>query len=169
MYLLILAMPQLDEFQEQSFLLDPCLEALVSPLLNKLRAESRRPGARLASKRLSRLARLVYFVTKVRGAKTVGAACSSVRTAAHADLPAPSPLLPARGCRPRSSRPPPLAQCFRPFVRAGERDLGVALLPPSLAQRVHPPALLALPARDGHVFRHRGDRLKLACPERAGG
>ncbi|GAA5998840.1 Cin1p [Rhodotorula paludigena] len=61
----------LDEFQEQSFLLDPCLEALVSPLLNKLRAEARRPGARLASKRLSRLARLVYFVTKVRGAKTV--------------------------------------------------------------------------------------------------
>ncbi|GJN94382.1 hypothetical protein Rhopal_007462-T1 [Rhodotorula paludigena] len=32
----------LDEFQEQSFLLDPCLEALVSPLLIKLRAEALR-------------------------------------------------------------------------------------------------------------------------------
>ncbi|BGP51780.1 hypothetical protein JCM10450v2_007736 [Rhodotorula kratochvilovae] len=61
----------LDEYQEQSYLLDPSLEALVSPLLSTLREQVRRPDCNLAGKRIGRLARLVYFVTKVRGAKTI--------------------------------------------------------------------------------------------------
>ncbi|GAA5901009.1 hypothetical protein JCM8208_007589 [Rhodotorula glutinis] len=61
----------LDEYQEQSYLLDPALESLVAPLLSTLRAQVRRPSCNFAGKRLARLARLVYFVTKVRGAKTI--------------------------------------------------------------------------------------------------
>ncbi|GAA5936493.1 hypothetical protein JCM3775_000835 [Rhodotorula graminis] len=61
----------LDEYQEQSYLLDPVLESLVAPLLSTLRAQVRRPSCNFVGKRLARLARLVYFVTKVRGAKTI--------------------------------------------------------------------------------------------------
>ncbi|GAA5904049.1 hypothetical protein JCM5296_002517 [Sporobolomyces johnsonii] len=61
----------LDEYQEQSYLLDPSLEALVSPLLDALRQNVRRPKPRLATARMQRLARLIYFLTKVRGAKTI--------------------------------------------------------------------------------------------------
>ncbi|GAA5945250.1 hypothetical protein JCM1841_001512 [Sporobolomyces salmonicolor] len=61
----------LDEYQEQSYLLDPSLEALVSPLLDTLRQNVRRPNPRLATVRMQRLARLIYFLTKVRGAKTI--------------------------------------------------------------------------------------------------
>ncbi|GAA6008247.1 hypothetical protein JCM10207_000052 [Rhodosporidiobolus poonsookiae] len=61
----------LDGYQEQPQLLDPSLEALVSPLLLTLREQVRRRELPLSSKRLNRLARLVYFVTKVRGAKVV--------------------------------------------------------------------------------------------------
>ncbi|CEQ43072.1 SPOSA6832_04967 [Sporobolomyces salmonicolor] len=61
----------LDEYQEQSYLLDPSLEALVSPLLDTLRQNVRRPNPRLATARMQRLARLIYFLTKVRGAKTI--------------------------------------------------------------------------------------------------
>lgn len=64
---------QLDEYQEQSYLLDPSLESLVSPLIEKLRDRilSRRRQA-LGEIRVQRIARLLYFLTKVRGAKVVG-------------------------------------------------------------------------------------------------
>ncbi|GAA5987294.1 hypothetical protein JCM5350_008137 [Sporobolomyces pararoseus] len=63
---------QLDEYQEQSYLLDPSLESLVSPLIEKLRDQILANGAQALGKiRLQRIARLLYFITKVRGAKVV--------------------------------------------------------------------------------------------------
>ncbi|BGP20093.1 hypothetical protein JCM10213v2_008228 [Rhodosporidiobolus nylandii] len=81
----------LDEYQEQPHLLDPSLESLVSPLLLALRQQVRQPEPPLTSKRLNRLARLVYYVTKVRGSKVI------VRFFPHevADLSLLIPLLSA--------------------------------------------------------------------------
>jgi len=63
----------LDEYQEQSYLLDPSLESLVSPLIEKLREEILNTGAQALERvRIQRIARLLYFLTKVRGAKVVG-------------------------------------------------------------------------------------------------
>ncbi|GAA5967479.1 hypothetical protein JCM3765_004681 [Sporobolomyces pararoseus] len=63
---------QLDEYQEQSYLLDPSLESLVSPLIEKLRDQILANGAGALDKiRIKRIARLLYFITKVRGAKVV--------------------------------------------------------------------------------------------------
>ncbi|GAA5901804.1 hypothetical protein JCM6882_008678 [Rhodosporidiobolus microsporus] len=61
----------LDGYQEQPHLLDASLEQLVSPLLAVLREQVRRQNPPLEGKRLNRLARLVYFVTKVRGSKVI--------------------------------------------------------------------------------------------------
>ncbi|GAA6037600.1 hypothetical protein JCM8097_006134 [Rhodosporidiobolus ruineniae] len=62
----------LDAYQEQPHLLDPALEYILDPLLVRLRDQVRLPSPPLAGKRLNRLARLIYFVTKVRGSKVVG-------------------------------------------------------------------------------------------------
>ncbi|GAA5821078.1 hypothetical protein JCM11251_001952 [Rhodosporidiobolus azoricus] len=88
----------LDEYQEQPHLLDPSLEKLISPLLIKLREQVRRPNPPLEGKRLNRLARLVYFVTKVRGSKVI------VGFFPHetSDLSLLIPLLHACFCRPPS-------------------------------------------------------------------
>ncbi|KAI5480996.1 tubulin-specific chaperone D [Pseudohyphozyma bogoriensis] len=63
----------LDEYQEQSYLLDPHLEDLVKPLIVALRSFFSDPASTslLASTRLHRLSRLIYTFTKVRGAKTI--------------------------------------------------------------------------------------------------
>ncbi len=63
---------QLDEYQEQSYLLDPYLEELVQPVIAAFRARVRQHGASLTTPRIQRLAHLIYFFTKVRGAKTIG-------------------------------------------------------------------------------------------------
>lgn len=65
-------MLQLDEYQEQSYLLDPYLEQLAKPLIDAFRAHVRRPGASLTSPRIKGLTHLIYFFAKVRGAKTIG-------------------------------------------------------------------------------------------------
>lgn len=62
---------QLDQYQEQSYLLDPHLETLLSPLILVFRNHVRAPSPCLSALRLNRLARLMYFFTKVRGAKTI--------------------------------------------------------------------------------------------------
>ncbi|GAA5901543.1 Cin1p [Sporobolomyces salmoneus] len=63
---------QLDEYQEQSYLLDPCLESLASPLIEKLRDEILSLSSEALGRiRVQRIARLLYFLTKVRGAKVV--------------------------------------------------------------------------------------------------
>ncbi|GAA6060441.1 hypothetical protein JCM10212_000034 [Sporobolomyces blumeae] len=67
---------QLDEYQEQSYLLDPALESLVSPLIHLVRdhvlACSTEPSSLpIAQPRVHRVARVLYFITKVRGGKTV--------------------------------------------------------------------------------------------------
>lgn len=64
---------QLDDYQEQSYLLDPSLETLVSPLLASLREQLRRQGSQLGGKRVERVAKILYWFTKVRGSKTIGA------------------------------------------------------------------------------------------------
>ncbi|KAL8277086.1 hypothetical protein RQP46_010514 [Phenoliferia psychrophenolica] len=61
----------LDEYQEQSYLLDPHLEQLVKPIVERLRAHVNLPHANLSTRRVERLSRLLYFFTKVRGAKTI--------------------------------------------------------------------------------------------------
>jgi tubulin-specific chaperone D len=66
---------QLDEYQEQSYLLDPYLENVIQPPIRALRAHIKTAdlssSASLSNSRIRRLARLVYFFTKVRGYKTV--------------------------------------------------------------------------------------------------
>lgn len=59
---------QLDEYQEQSFLLDPSLEAMVSPLVAALRASLAYPP----STRQAHVSKLLYWITKVRGSKAIG-------------------------------------------------------------------------------------------------
>ncbi|BGP03558.1 hypothetical protein RTG_03167 [Rhodotorula toruloides ATCC 204091] len=61
----------LDDYQEQSYLLDPSLETLVSPLLASLREQVRRQGSQLGGKRVERVAKILYWFTKVRGPKTI--------------------------------------------------------------------------------------------------
>ncbi|KAF5382770.1 hypothetical protein D9615_002931 [Tricholomella constricta] len=64
----------LDEYQEQSYLLDPYLENLVAPVVNCLRSHAKvfninhRRGS---SGRLERLALLLYSYVKCRGYKTI--------------------------------------------------------------------------------------------------
>lgn len=66
---------QLDAYQSAPYLLDLSLESLLHPVLAQLRKFVRRPLStvqeNLANPRVARVARLVYFYTKVRGAKTV--------------------------------------------------------------------------------------------------
>lgn len=65
----------LDAYQSAPYLLDLSLESLLHPVLAQLRKFVRRPLStvqeNLANPRVARVARLVYFYTKVRGAKTV--------------------------------------------------------------------------------------------------
>ncbi|BGP27717.1 tubulin-specific chaperone D [Rhodotorula toruloides] len=61
----------LDDYQEQSYLLDPSLETLVSPLLTSLRVQVRRQGSKLGGRRIERVAKILYWFTKVRGSKTI--------------------------------------------------------------------------------------------------
>ncbi|KAM0747300.1 ARM repeat-containing protein [Meredithblackwellia eburnea MCA 4105] len=61
----------LDDYQEQSYLLDPHVEQLVNPVINALRDHVTQPDADLTTPRVKILARLLYFFTKVRGAKTI--------------------------------------------------------------------------------------------------
>lgn len=68
---------QLDEYQEQPYLLDPHLESLLSPLLAGFRAHIKQPQASLSTARLERVSHLIYFFTKVRGPKTIGPSCPS--------------------------------------------------------------------------------------------
>ncbi|GAA5868482.1 hypothetical protein JCM3774_005393 [Rhodotorula dairenensis] len=61
----------LDEYQEQPYLLDPSLECMVSPLVGALRDTLQADKLSAGSRRLGRLAKLLYWLTKVRGPKTV--------------------------------------------------------------------------------------------------
>ena len=63
---------QLDEYQEQPYLLDPQLELLLSPLITAFRNQVKLPDLQLNTPRLHRLSHLIYFFTKVRGSKTIG-------------------------------------------------------------------------------------------------
>jgi hypothetical protein len=69
---------QLDEYQEQSYLLDPHLVSIVLPAVKALQSLVRRissDGQSLQSlgesADVQRLARLLYYYTKVRGYKTI--------------------------------------------------------------------------------------------------
>ncbi|KAG5635354.1 hypothetical protein H0H81_011555 [Sphagnurus paluster] len=64
----------LDEYQEQSYLLDPYLESLVVPVVESLRTHTKVSVAknrRGSPKRVERLARLLYSYIKLRGYKTI--------------------------------------------------------------------------------------------------
>lgn len=70
---------QLDEYQEQSYLIDPHLEAFIVPVVKALQELTRRCSNDVAcmqkmlrSTDVQRLARLLYYYTKVRGYKTIG-------------------------------------------------------------------------------------------------
>ena len=76
---------QLDEYQEQSYLLDPFLEKLVAPVVECLKVHANlyasgrgRPGS---ITRVGRVALLLYSYIKCRGYKTISqcsAPCSEV-------------------------------------------------------------------------------------------
>jgi len=63
------------EYQEQSYLLDPYLESLVSPVAECLRKYAmvcvNTPGARSSRNRVERLADLLHNYIKFRGYKTI--------------------------------------------------------------------------------------------------
>ncbi|KZT19455.1 TBCD protein [Neolentinus lepideus HHB14362 ss-1] len=65
----------LDEYQEQSYLLDPFLESLVTPAAEKLRSHARQCVSTNSStaciSRVGRIATLLYLYTKFRGYKTI--------------------------------------------------------------------------------------------------
>lgn len=65
----------LDEYQEQSYLLDPILEGLVTPVAEKLRVHARlmvsNPSRTSSISRVGRIATLLYLYTKFRGYKTI--------------------------------------------------------------------------------------------------
>ncbi|EIN12617.1 TBCD protein [Punctularia strigosozonata HHB-11173 SS5] len=64
-----------NEYQEQPYLLDPFLESLVTPVVQKLRSYARQrvrsPNAPRSLERVNRLATLIYNYTKFRGYKTI--------------------------------------------------------------------------------------------------
>ncbi|KAA1469978.1 TBCD protein [Dentipellis sp. KUC8613] len=65
----------LDEYQEQSFLLDPFLEELVVPVVNKLKGRARTMVSNHESlgptTRLSQISLILYLYVKLRGYKTI--------------------------------------------------------------------------------------------------
>ncbi|TRM60520.1 armadillo-type protein [Schizophyllum amplum] len=60
----------LDEYQEQSYLADPFLSDLVSPVVDAIREHARNTEAK-STHRIMRLAALVYAYVKFRGYKTI--------------------------------------------------------------------------------------------------
>jgi len=66
---------QLDGIQEQSYLLDPFLEELVTPVVNQLKCYSitvaSTSGPFTSVRRLSQLSYLIYSYIKCRGYKTI--------------------------------------------------------------------------------------------------
>ncbi|KAG0666856.1 hypothetical protein C6P46_003566 [Rhodotorula mucilaginosa] len=61
----------LDEYQEQPYLLDRSLESMVSPVVFALRGALQADSSSKSSRRIARLAKLLYWLTKVRGSKTI--------------------------------------------------------------------------------------------------
>lgn len=103
---------QLDEYQEQPYLLDPFLERMVSPVVTKLRDTLQAKKSSADSRRVANLAKLLYWLTKVRGPKTVGKSPFALAPPFHQsrldDYLLRSPFLPARGWRPVLAFGPPL-------------------------------------------------------------
>jgi hypothetical protein len=75
---------KLDEYQEQSYLLDPFLENLVVPVANRLKAHANvtvsAPNAPTSATRVGRLAQLLYSYIKCRGYKTISSSFQRLRT-----------------------------------------------------------------------------------------
>lgn len=67
----IIQSPQLDEYQEQSYLLDPYLDQIVRPPISALQTHIRSSNIGHEAERIVLLSRLVYFYTKIRGHKTI--------------------------------------------------------------------------------------------------
>ena len=67
----------MQQYHEQSYLLDPYLESLVTPVVDRLKyyaklyAESDQPAAHL-TKKMSRIANLLYYYINFRGYKSIG-------------------------------------------------------------------------------------------------
>ncbi|GAA5985688.1 hypothetical protein JCM10908_007072 [Rhodotorula pacifica] len=61
----------LDEYQEQPYLLDPSLESIVTPVVAALRRALQSDSPSTTSGRVANLAKLLYWLTKVRGSKTI--------------------------------------------------------------------------------------------------
>ena len=73
---------QLAEYQEQSYLLDPFLEELVTPILEHLKSYARSvvvdPSKCGSSIRVNRLSTLLYHYCKFRGHKTISQSMSGI-------------------------------------------------------------------------------------------
>lgn len=67
-------MVQFNSYQEQSYLWDPYLEALVTPVVEKLKTHAKefvQNPRSVAGARLERLVSLLYLFVKFRGYKTI--------------------------------------------------------------------------------------------------
>lgn len=66
---------KVNEYQEQSYLLDPFLEQLVIPAVEKLKAHAKalvaNPSTPVSVARLDRVAQILYTYIKFRGYKTI--------------------------------------------------------------------------------------------------
>jgi len=71
---------QLSEYQEQSYLLDPFLEELVTPIVESLKAYAvsmiEDPTKSSSAIRVSRVSVLLYHYVKLRGYKTISQSAS---------------------------------------------------------------------------------------------
>lgn len=70
---------KLNFYQEQPYLLDPYIEQLLSPVVEKLRLHASaivsRPGTSVSGSRLQRLTQILYTYIKFRGYKTISWFC----------------------------------------------------------------------------------------------
>lgn len=65
--------PKLAEYQEQSYLLDPYLERLVTPVVEQLKKAVTNLNAPEAAQRISLPAHLLYLYINFRGYKSISA------------------------------------------------------------------------------------------------
>lgn len=81
----------MDEYQEQSYLLDPILEDLVTPVADKLRSHARfivsSSDASYNVHRLEVVALLLYHYVKFRGYKSIGSSGSRSVFMSSTDVP----------------------------------------------------------------------------------
>lgn len=151
---------------------------MVSPVVVALRGALQADSSSMSSRRVARLAKLLYWLTKVRGSKTIGSSPSVVMHAHCADSQhdhTHSPLFPARCHRLVLLAGPPF-QPFRSAVdnscrggrpnRADFDIVGTPLLPSLVVVRLHTVAVLFSTTRTGRRRQDPARRTAVAADKR---